>query len=164
MVGADRGAAIPWKTDMPGVATLVRSAPNVVLQTEPDHVMAAVTRIRNAFAGPDSRQPLDFSTDESRRSSRVSLNLPVQIAPVIMAEGNAQVLDEGEPGEVVDLSLRGLSLSHAELFMHYFCLVTFTLPSSEPLALLVEILWTVRETKEEFRSGGRFVGVIEPAL
>lgn len=161
MVGSFRGAAgLFGNCDMPGLAS---AAPSVVIQTDPEHVMAAAALIRNTFVRPEDRKPLDFKKEESRKSARVSVNVPVQIASVVMSEGNAQVLDGETFGEVVDLSLRGLSLTHPDLFMHYFCLVTISLPTSETVSLLVEILWTVRETKEQFRSGGRFVGVIESA-
>ena len=145
---------------MPALAS---AAPSVVLQTDPEHVMAAAARIRNAFVRPEDRQPLDFEAEELRSAARVSISAPVQIASVMMTEDNVHVLDGSEFGEVVDLSVRGLSLNHADLFMHYFCLVTFSLPTMESVSLVLEILWTIRETKEEFRSGGRFVGVIEAA-
>lgn len=160
MVGESGGPPVGGTLAMPAVAT---RAPSIVLQTDPEHVAQAATRIRNAFARPEAHRPLDFSNDESRSSSRVVLDVPVQMASVVMTEGFAQVIDGGTPGTVIDLSLKGLSLSHPDLFMHYFSLVTFSLPDGGSIAMLVEILWTVRETKEEFRSGGRFVGVIEPA-
>lgn len=148
---------------MPAVAN-AGVAPKVVLQTDPDLVSKAVARLRDAYARPERRQSASPRTEDLRRAARVWINAPVRISSVVMSEGKAQVLDGIEWGEAIDLSALGLSLSHAELFMHYFCLVTFTLPNSESISLLLEILWTIRESKEEFRSGGRFVGVVEPAL
>lgn len=148
---------------MPAVAN-AGVAPNVVLQTDPEHVKEAVSRLRNAFARPERRQSNGTRTGEQRRVERIWINAPVRMASVVMAEGAAKVLDDGGWGEAIDLSEQGLSLSHPDLFMHYFSLVTFTLPSSESISLLIEILWTIRESKEEYRSGSRFVGVIEPAL
>jgi hypothetical protein len=145
---------------MPGLAT---AAPRIALETDPELVMAAAVRTRDAYVRPENLSPVKIAGTEKRRSPRASVKIPVQIASVIMAEGDAHVFEaaEAEFGEVVDLSLHGLSLTHADLFMHYFCLVRFPLTATESVSLLVEVLWTVRETKEYYRSGGRFVGVIE---
>lgn len=135
----------------------------VVLQTEPDAVAAAALSLLNTFVLPEERQSIDFKEGNQRRTARTSVEIPVEISSVVMSGGEAKILNDAAWGEVVDLSHLGLSFTHADLFMHYFCLVTIVLPTHETVSLLVEILWTIRETKEHYRSGGRFIGVIEPA-
>jgi PilZ domain len=158
-VGAYRGAAnFSGNSDMPALAC---AAPSIVLQTGPEQLKVVAARILKAFARPEDYRPAKVKIGDLRQSARAPVSVPVQIASVIMANGNAEVLDVGVSGEVVDLSLHGLSLTHSELFMHFFCLVTFSLPTSESISMVAEILWTIRETKDQFRSGGRFVGVIE---
>lgn len=143
--------------------TLATAPARVVLQTEPEAVAAAAQSLRDTFVPKENRQAPEFREGDLRRTARVSVEIPVEISSVVMSGGEAQILNDAAWGEVVDLSQLGLSFTHADLFMHYFCLVTIALPTAESVTLLVEILWTIRETKEHYRSGGRFIGVIEPA-
>ncbi|HTI52522.1 MAG TPA: hypothetical protein VL475_16275 [Planctomycetaceae bacterium] len=124
----------------------------------------AVARIRDAYARPPSGRILGSSTGERRATSRMAMDVPaVQIKAAVMVAGAPRLINGAIPGEVLDLSPCGLSFLHVGTFPHYFAALTFPLQSSAPVSLLVEILWTMPETKEVFRSGARFIRQIETA-
>lgn len=142
------------------MAGLTSTSSETAVDTDPERLTAAVTGVRNEFINARARRPLKYGRIEQRTAARLTLNVPVRIAAVVMAAGAARLLDGEIAGEALDLSLRGLSFTHDATLPHYFAAITFTLPIGRSVSLLVEILWTHAETKQTYRSGGRFVGVI----
>jgi hypothetical protein len=147
-------SAIPQK---PG-----RQKPGTPSAEEIERLNAAVARIREAYARETHARNGDASAEERRGAPRMALDVPAALVKaVVMVAGTPQLINGPIPAEVLDLSPRGLSFLHMGTFPHYFAAITFPLQPHEPVSLLVEILWTMPETKEVFRSGARFLRQIE---
>jgi hypothetical protein len=142
--------------------TVTTRTPGAVSSAEIERLNAAVSRIREAYARDTRPRAPVLPADERRSAPRMALAVPaVEVKAVVMVAGTPQLISGAIPGEVLDLSPCGLSFLHAGTFPHYFAAITFPLQPLAPVSLLVEILWTMPETREVFRSGARFLCQIE---
>jgi hypothetical protein len=144
------------------MTTVTTRTIGTVSAEEIERLNGAVSRIRAAYARSAQAQTPGRSTEERRSAARMALDVPaVEVTAAMMVGGAPQLISGAIPGEVLDLSPCGLSFLHMGTFPHYFAAITFPLQPLAPVSLLVEILWTMPETKEVFRSGARFLRQIE---
>lgn len=129
--------------------------------TDVRRIYDAVAAIRNVYVSPDDRRPLIFDVLEHRSASRVPLCVPVTVHVATVDGGAAVILLEGFEAEALELAVRGLSFCHDGPLPQKLCTVTIELPASKSITFLLSVLWTTTEMRGGFRSGGRFLGLIE---
>jgi hypothetical protein len=130
-----------------------------------EQLRTAVTALRNAHVPPSERRPLNFDVPEHRSGSRAPLSLPIGINLLLIDVDGPRSAGPRTPGQAIDLSLTGLAFEHTEALRvpgHYA--VTFALPTSEPCSLALQLLWSVKQDHGGFRTGGEFIGMLEPPL
>jgi hypothetical protein len=141
----------------------VRSC-GIPMQVDPGRLFGYINGIRNAYTLARDRQPLCFDSSERRGSSRVPLRVPVQVTPVVLDAGHVRLADEAQAdisAHTTNLSLRGMGLSHVAPFSHRYAAITFKVPASPDVSLLVEMQWTSKANDGRLISGARFVGLTE---
>ena len=144
---------------MPAVESCERAS---AIATDPESFDDFLEDLRATYANTRGREVAGVEEDERRKSTRIDLELPVRITPVLV-DGN-QLHPQGDPihGTTNNVSLQGLALTHTERLLDFYATVTFDVPDADQVSLLVELQWTFQEANDCFRSGARFVGLLEP--
>lgn len=149
---------------MSAITVVARRGSGVTVETDAELIQDCVNAIRNAHIPIRDRQPLSFDHDERRRSARVPMHVPVQLTSIEVEDGNVR-LSAGHrtvlEAVTTDLSLRGVGFSHVSPLSGRHVAVTFELPDSSPISLLVEICWSLPTEGGGHQSGGRFLSLIE---
>jgi hypothetical protein len=130
-----------------------------------EQLRTAVTALRNAHVPPSEWRPLNFDMPEHRSGSRVPLCLPIGIELLLIDVDGPRSAGPRTPGQAIDLSLTGLAFEHEGALRvpgHYA--VTFELPTSGRCSLALQLLWSVEQERGGFRTGGEFIGMLEPPL
>jgi hypothetical protein len=140
-------------------------APTLDLIVDADQLRTAVTALRNAHVGPSERKPLNFDLPEQRSGSRAPLSLPIGIDLLLIDIEGPRTAGHAVPGQATDLSLTGLAFEHKEaLRVPGQYAVTFALPTSERCSFALELIWSIEQNEGGFRTGGEFIGMLEPPL
>lgn len=137
---------------------------SIPMQVDPGELFGCINGIRNAYTSARDRQPLCFDSSERRGSARVPLRVPVQVTPVVLDGGHFRLAEEAQAGisaDTTNLSLRGMGFSHVAPFIHRHAAITFKVPASPDVSLLVEMQWTSTANDGRLVSGARFVGLTE---
>lgn len=137
---------------------------SIPVQIDLGQLFGCINGIRNAYTSARDRQPLCFDHSERRGSARVPLRIPVQVTPVVLDAGKVRLVDEEQadiPADTTNLSLRGMGFSHAAPFRHRHAAITFKIPASPDVSLLVELRWTSSANGGYLQSGARFLGLTE---
>lgn len=140
------------------------STSNGSSQPDLERVLDFVNEIRIAYTTAGTRQPMTFDRRERRASTRIPLQVPIQITPVEMQNGFVCLPEETADsiaGMTRDLSLKGVGFSHEAPVPAQFAVLTFGVPTNCPLSLVIEMNWTRKLKTGQHRSGARFKSLIE---
>jgi hypothetical protein len=128
-----------------------------------ESLASAVGRIYAAFAPQKSPAAIAPFPSNRRADERLDLCVPVEVTGAVIDGDSVTAMDGPFTAETVDVSLRGISFTHPAMFFQFHSVIAFRLPARETIHLLAEQHWTVQEGRGRFRSGARFLAVIEPA-
>lgn len=150
------------------LATSERQNPDLLhgipLQTDREVLFVCINELRNAYTSAGDRQPLCFDRGERRGSTRIPLRIPVRVTPVVVDGDSVWLTGEESieiPADTTNLSLRGLGICHALPLPHRHVAVTFKVPGSADISILVELRWTSSADEGRLLSGARFLGLTE---
>jgi hypothetical protein len=144
---------------MPAVGVCEPASANAADQ---DTFYDFLENLRATYRNATVREIAGIEEDERRQSVRIDLELPVRITPVLVEGGRLHPQGSPIEGTTSNVSLQGLALTHSERLLDFYATVTFEPANADPVSLLVELQWTFQETNDCFRSGARFVGLLEP--
>jgi hypothetical protein len=104
------------------------------------------------------------TSEVDRRSfERFNAQLPIQISPVFFDGENLELLDLAQPfipAVTNDLTLRGVGFIHQQLLFGDYAVVHCDLLNPGGIALLLSLRWTNVRDNGQFKSGGRFEGLV----
>ena len=100
---------------------------------------------------------------ERWRCRRSELQIPVVVTPVEFASDDEGVIVCGpeQIGVTRDVGASGMGLTHDHLLAGDAALVQIDLPHVGPQYLVLDLRWSVRETRYSYVSGGRIVGLVD---
>lgn len=145
---------------MPAVGTC---EPASAIAADRDTFGDFLESLRDTYRNASVREIAGVDEDERRKSVRIDVELPVRITPVLVEGGRLHPQGNPIDGTTSNVSLQGLALTHSERLLDFYAIVAFELPNAHQASLLVELQWTFQETNDCFRSGARFVGLLEPS-
>lgn len=140
------------------------SSANAISVHDYERVLDFVNEIRIAYTTTTSRQPLNFERRERRASARIPLQVPIHLTPVSIEDGYVCFPTKPVPSVKAltkDLSLKGVGFAHEAEFSNRHAALTFDVPTDVPLSLIVEVTWSKQYHNGKFRSGARFLSLIE---
>jgi hypothetical protein len=118
---------------------------------------SAVGHILFSANGEEMRLP------PRRVANRFRCKLPAMITELLDDEGHPERQSpQPFPGELQDISRTGFGLTHDRPINMPYVFLSVTLPSEEPMQFLGEMVWCKRISNGQFKSGGRFVRVLNP--
>lgn len=104
-----------------------------------------------------------FLRSERRASRRSKLQVPVVMIPADWSSDDETIVACGpeQIGVTGDISPTGIGLTHDQVLTSDVVIVQLDLPEERPQHLVLDLRWTVRQTKYSYLSGGRIVGFVE---
>jgi hypothetical protein len=153
----------PFPMESAGTMSVVAQTRTETWVEAGESLASAVGRIHAAFDPHNTTGSIASFPSDRRADRRSALRVPVEVTAAVVDGDRVTTMDGPFTAETVDVSLRGASFTHPAMFFQFHSVIAFRLPAGGTIALLAEQNWTVQEGRGRFRSGARFLAVIEPA-
>lgn len=107
----------------------------------------------------------ELNRPERRNARRAELHVPVMLIPVDWSpedDGRVVVCGPEQLAVTRDVAPIGIGVTHDELLGSDAALVQIDVPGEGSSLLVLDVRWSVRNSRYSYMSGGRIVGLVLP--